>query len=241
MHFGQPGSPVSVNGISIRYLSVFFVSWNIYSFNAITIGVNARALRVPHTSFRVHYKGAGKGGIASSVILLFFNFSNLVSTLLHGLTKQIPPRVTSGGVVLTTPGPCNSKTKAHSFSTTCHLSCSPFLPAPQLGGSDTGLAPGPAVGYRYLAPASAEHPVLSRACSPIIISLDLAAKGHWRIILGLNRGQKGEPAFYPIITPPLRFFPPPKKIKSAGARAGAGRGLPVFVLFFYLSCCTATQ
>jgi hypothetical protein len=85
MHIGQPGSPVSVNGINIRYLSVFFVSWNIYSFNAITIGVNARALRVPHTSFRVHYKGAGKGGIASSVILLFFNFSNLVSTLLHGL------------------------------------------------------------------------------------------------------------------------------------------------------------
>ena len=94
MHIGQPGSPVSVNGINIRYLSVciIFVSWNICSFNAITTGVNARALRVPHTSFRVHYKGAGKGGsasltdgIASSVILLFFNFSNLVSTLLHGL------------------------------------------------------------------------------------------------------------------------------------------------------------
>jgi hypothetical protein len=85
MQIGQPGSPVSVNGINIRYLSAFFVSWNIYSFNAITTGVNARALRVPHTSFRVHYKGAGKGGsasltdrIASSVILLFFNFSNSV-------------------------------------------------------------------------------------------------------------------------------------------------------------------
>jgi hypothetical protein len=62
-HIGQPGSPVSVHGINIRYLSVIFVSWNIYSFNAITTGVNARALRVPHTSFRVHYKGAGwKGG-----------------------------------------------------------------------------------------------------------------------------------------------------------------------------------
>ena len=92
MHIGLPGSPVSVNGINIRYLSVIFVSWNIYSFNAITTGVNARALRVPHTSFRVHYKGAGKGGsasltdgIASSVILLPFNFSNLVSTPLHEL------------------------------------------------------------------------------------------------------------------------------------------------------------
>jgi hypothetical protein len=49
MHIGQPGSPVSVSGINIRYLSVIFVIWNIYSFNAITTGVNARALRVPHT------------------------------------------------------------------------------------------------------------------------------------------------------------------------------------------------
>jgi hypothetical protein len=78
-------------------LSVIFVmhSWNISSFNAITTGVNARTLRVPHTSFRVHYKGAGKGGsasltggIASSVILLFnFNFSKLVhcySVLISG-------------------------------------------------------------------------------------------------------------------------------------------------------------
>jgi hypothetical protein len=147
-----------------------------------TIGVNARALHVLHTSFRVRYKGAGKGGsasltdgIASSVILLFFNFSNLVSTPLHHYTGS-----TSGEVVLTTPSPCNSKTKAHSFSTTCPLSCSPFLPAPvpQLGGSDTGLAPGPAAGCRYLAPASADHQVLSRACSPIITILDLTAKGH---------------------------------------------------------------
>jgi hypothetical protein len=99
MHIGQPGSPVPVNGINIRHLSVIFVSWNIYSFNAITIDDNARALRVPHTSFRVHYKGAGKGGsasltdgIASSVILLPFNFSNLVSALLLGLTKSMPPR-----------------------------------------------------------------------------------------------------------------------------------------------------
>jgi hypothetical protein len=47
---------------------------------------------------------------------------------------------------------------------------------------DTGLAPGPA-GYRHLAPVSADHKVLSRACSPIITSLDLAtaAKGHQRI------------------------------------------------------------
>jgi hypothetical protein len=59
------------------------------------------------------------------------------------------------------------------LSTACHLSCSTFLPAPQLGGSDTAGAP---AGYRYLAPASADHQVLSRACSPDIITLDLAAK-----------------------------------------------------------------
>jgi hypothetical protein len=47
--------------------------------------------------------------------------------------------------------------------------------------ADTGLAPGPAAGYRYLAPASADHQVLSRACGPVITTLDLAAKGHQRI------------------------------------------------------------
>jgi hypothetical protein len=96
MHIGQPGSPVSVSGINIRYLSVIFVIWNIYSFNAITTGVNARALRVPHTSFLVHYKGAGKGGsvpltggITASVVLLF-NFSK--SKLVHCYSVH-----TSGG------------------------------------------------------------------------------------------------------------------------------------------------
>jgi hypothetical protein len=65
MHSGQPGSPVPVSGISnIRYLSVICVIWKFYSFNVITTGFNARALRVPHTSFRGHYKGAGKGGSA---------------------------------------------------------------------------------------------------------------------------------------------------------------------------------
>jgi hypothetical protein len=55
MHSGKPGSPVSVSGINIRYLSVICVIWKFYSFNAITTAVNARALRVPHTSFRIHY------------------------------------------------------------------------------------------------------------------------------------------------------------------------------------------
>ena len=89
MHIGQPGSPVPVNGI------------NIYSFNAITTGVNARALRVPDTRHKLSssLQGCWKGRkcVCLSqtelllrwfviVILLFFSFSNPeVSALLHGL------------------------------------------------------------------------------------------------------------------------------------------------------------
>jgi hypothetical protein len=92
MHIGQPGSPVPVNGINIRSLSVIFVSWNIYSFNAMTTGVNARALRVPHTSFRVHYaQGCWQGGkcVSHRRNCFFGNFTLQlqllkVSTLLLG-------------------------------------------------------------------------------------------------------------------------------------------------------------